>query len=187
MSNRAFLVGGHTPITPGITEQGGNYNPNTEILAGASNSIPILWCSLFEESDLAHHPVDEYQIPTLVTPIADARQRLITRSPRIHETFPHSTEAIENWTRLLNSADFEFIKVDALEVWMLYGDSFEGRLKSSMRWYHTGDDNDLTALTALAECSYDFAQRKLVVPEGYIVDLCFHGYRWVREVPWLEP
>lgn len=186
MSNRAYLIGGNTPATPGISDDGINYNPDSDILAGASGSIPILWNSLFKESDIVYHHVKGYKIPSLVTTLSEARQTLISRLSRIHEAFPHDTEAVQNWKRLLESTDCEYIKVDALEVWMLNEEGFEEQLRAAIRWYETGDNKALIALTGLAEGSYDFAERNIVVPDGYVIDYCFHGYGWVREVPWPE-
>ena len=44
MADRAYLVCGDTPATPGTVPDGGiNYDPDREILAGSSVILPLCW------------------------------------------------------------------------------------------------------------------------------------------------
>lgn len=76
MANRAYLVGSSNGNTAGPGEKGINYNPDTEILAGASTQIPVFWLSLFDESHIKPHVVEEYRIPAPVCDATTARKLL---------------------------------------------------------------------------------------------------------------
>lgn len=81
MANRAYLVGSSNADSAGPGEKGINYNPDTEILCGASTQIPLFWLSLFEEAHIKPHLVQEYRIPAPVCEASVARQLLQQRLP----------------------------------------------------------------------------------------------------------
>jgi hypothetical protein len=184
MSNRVYLIGSNSSNSPGITSEGLNYNPDTEILAGASNCVPVLWSSLFKEQDIVFHYVEECKIPTLVVKHSRAIETLGSRLKSVNTAFPQHVNAIKNWQQLLEGSSFNYIKVETLEIWMLNEAGFEKHLRSAIRWYESNSVEDMRSLISLAEAKYDESQRELVIPEGEVADYYLHGYRWVREVPW---
>jgi hypothetical protein len=187
MANRAYLIYSDSDEAPGPSMNGLNYDPDTEILAGASYAIPILWCSLFAEEDMKYHKVEGCRIPTLVAERDLASTRFRQRFPALGAAFPSYSRQIEEWDRLVCGLPLRYVKVDTTEIWLLDPDGFERRLLSSVRWYNAGAPEAMQSLASLSGATYDSENRLLVVTEEYEVDYCLHGYRWLREVPWGDP
>src|SRR5438045_4128966 len=101
MANRAYLLGSSNAKTAGPTA-GINYVSDAEILAEASGKIPVFWLSLFDESDIKQHIMEEHLIPA---PVCDALGgRTLLRQRRAHVLTAFTGCEIESewasWDRL---------------------------------------------------------------------------------------
>ena len=207
MANRAYLVGSSNADTAGPGEKGINYNPDTEILCGASTQIPVFWLSLFEEAHIKPHVVQEYRIPAPVSEASVARQLLQQRRAKVLATFPQCESHWQAWERLITEAPFQFFKLDGTEVWDLDPQLFERQLPPAVRWFSSGSPDDFAQLLSIAEipliqprgflarlvgsaqAGYDVAAKTLSVAQGPRSDSVghhLHGYAWVRGVPWKD-
>jgi hypothetical protein len=209
MANRAYLVGSSNGDTAGPGENGVNYNPDTEILAGASTQIPVFWLSLFDESNIKPHVVKEYSIPAPVCEAATARTLLQQRRAKILAAFSQSKTHWDAWERLITEAPFKFFKLDATEVWDLDPELFQSHLPPAVRWFSSGSADDFAKLLSVAEIpmiqprgflgrlvgntasGYDMATKTLTMAKDGAgrsdsVGHHLHGYAWVREVPWKD-
>ncbi|MEX2560985.1 MAG: hypothetical protein WD403_13775 [Pirellulales bacterium] len=209
MANRIYLVGSSNADTAGPGDEGINYDPDTEILAGASRQIPVFWLSLFDESHIKPHVVQEYRIPAPVCEAAVARKLLQQRRPKILAAFSNCEPHWGAWERLISEAPFQFFKLDATEIWDLDPELFQSRLSPAVRWFSSGSADGFAALLSIAEIpliqprgflgrliagttfGYDVATRTLTTAKDRAgrsdpVDYLLHGYAWVREVPWKE-
>lgn len=209
MANRAYLVGSDNADSAGPGDKGINYNPDTEILAGSSGQVPVFWLSIFEESHIKPHVVQEYRIPAPVCEAAAARQLLKQRRPKALAAFSQCVSHWEAWERLIAEAPFQFFKLDATEVWDLAPDLFQSQLPAAIRWFSSGSADDFAKLLAIAEIpviqprgflgrlvggsrsGYDVASRTLTMAKDRAgrsdsVGHHLHGYAWVREVPWKD-
>lgn len=209
MANRAYLVGSSNADTAGPGEEGINYNPDTEILAGASSQIPIFWLSLFEESHIKLHVVQEYRISAPVCEASVARQLLQQRRAKVLSSFPRCEAHWQAWERLITEAPFQFFKLDGTEIWDLDQELFQSQLPPAIRWFSSGSADDFAKLLSIAEIpmtpprgflarlvggkppGYDIARKTLTVAKDRgrrsdSVGHHLHGYSWVREVPWKD-
>jgi hypothetical protein len=185
MANRAYLVGNDHSTTAGPSDGDITYDPDSEILAAASGLIPVLWLSVFKEEDIMHHGYEDCRIPTLLATTDTARQRFQSRASALRAQFPHNVDQLAAFDRLLEGITFRFIKVDAAEIWELDPDSFESRLTDSLRWFSSATDEDFRRLLDLAEAEYDETTRRCLGLRSPMQDV-FHGYAWVRDVPWSD-
>ena len=207
MANRAYLVGSEHADTAGPGEKGINYNPDTEILAGASFRIPIFWLSLFDESHLKAHVVQEFSIPSVVADAAASRRLLAQRRAKVLDTFAQCESAWAAWEQLITEAPSKFFKIDATEIWDLDPDVFAKQFPAAVRWYSSGSADDFAMLLQAADMP-------LVQPRGFLGGLLgggakpgydpktkivtispppepslghyMHGYSHVRDVPWKD-
>jgi hypothetical protein len=207
MANRAYLVGSEHADTAGPGEKGINYNPDTEILAGASYRIPVFWLSIFDESHLKAHVVQGFNIPTLVADAEATKRLLQQRRAAVLAAFPQCESRWNAWAQLITEAPFKFFKIDATEVWDMDSDMFEAQFAKAVRWFSSGSADDFTKLLAAAELP-------LVKPRGFIGGLLgggsqpgydsktktitaapppepsvghyLYGYSWVRPTPWKD-
>jgi hypothetical protein len=183
MANRVYLVGSDLPGTAGPNEVGINYDPNVDILAGSSYWIPVLWLALYTKNDIAYHVVEDEQIPSLVKDVEAARTQFESRERLLRRSFPENDEQIDAWQELIDELPFAYVKIDAVELWMMgSGTWFEDQLRAAMRWFDTRDRDSFHALLSLAGAFVDPEQSA-----GDVRRLPFehlHGYRWVRLVPW---
>ncbi len=184
MANRAYLVGSANADPAGLSEKGINYDPDTEIVAASSYCVPALWLSVFAESDLTHHEIQGYRIPTLVTPVPKAKERLAARLGTLRQVFADDTEQLNAWNALVKELAFEFLKVDGTEIWDLDPDSFSNQLPAAVRWFTSNASEDFQQLLAIAAMQYDPLTKKITTEDSPKHNL--HGYAWVREVPWAD-
>ena len=209
MPNRAYLVGSTHAETAGPGEKGINYNPDTEILAGASIHIPVFWFSIFDESHIKPHAVQEYRIPSAVCEAAAGRALMQQRREKILAAFGGCPSHWEAWERLVTDAPFAFFKIDGTEIWDLDPKLFESQFSPAIRWFSSGSADDFAKLLSIAEIP-------VVPPRGFLARLSgrksegydaetktftltkdgvgradsaghhLHGYGWVRPVPWKD-
>lgn len=207
MANRAYLVGSSNADTAGLGEKGINYNPDTEILCGASYQIPVFWLSLFEESHIQAHLVQGYRIPAPVCEATAARQLLQQRRSKVLAAFQQCEAHWQAWEQLITEAPFQFFKLDGTEVWEMDAELFQSQLPSAIRWFSSGSAEDFATLLSIAEIpmiqppgflgrlvggtpsGYDIATKTLTMTNDGAgrsdsVGHHLHGYSWVREVPW---
>ena len=209
MANRAYLVGSSNAATAGPGKEGINYNPDTEILAGASSLIPVLWLSLFDESHIRQHVIEDIRIPAPVCEAATSRRLLQERRAKVLSTFAQFESRWNVWEQLINEADFQFFKLDPAEVWDLEPEDFEACLPSAIRWFSSGSADDFGKLLSIAmipmvkprgflgrlagktPSGYDLATKTLVNLKDALgrpdsIGHHAHGYSWVRNVPWID-
>lgn len=209
MANRAYLVGSSNADTAGPGEKGINYNPDTEILCGASTQIALFWLSLFEEAHIKPHLVQEYRIPAPVCEASVARQLLQQRRAKVLAAFPQCETHWQAWERLITEAPFQFFKLDGTEVWDLDPELFQSQLPPAVRWFSSGTADDFAKLLSIAgipmiqprgflgrlvggtPSGYDVATKTLTMAKdggrrSDSVGHHLHGYSWVREVPWKD-
>jgi len=144
MANRAYLVGSENADTAGPNEEGINYDPDTEILAGASYHLPVFWFSIFDESHLKTHAIQEHKIETFVADVDTAKRLLQQRRATVLATFPQCESHWNAWTQLITEAPFKFFKIDATEIWELNPDQLKQRLPGAVRWFCGGCGTKLT-------------------------------------------
>ncbi|HSY18787.1 MAG TPA: hypothetical protein VK815_10655 [Candidatus Acidoferrales bacterium] len=204
MANRAYLVGSENADTAGPNEQGINYDPDTEIFAGASYHLPIFWLSIFDESHLKTHAIAEHKIETFVADADTVKRLLSQRRAAVLATFPQCESHWNAWTQLITEAPFKFFKIDATEIWELDPDQLKQRLPGAVRWFSSKSDADFAQLLATAEVplikprgllgsllggtprGYDPKTKNLTVAKDSSVGHHLHGYSWVRETPWKD-
>jgi len=208
MPNRAFLIGSNQGETAGPIGDALNYDPDTEILAGASLCIPLFWLTPFDESCITNHMIENHAIPSLVAEMHLARVRTGERAKAILAMFPSCETEWLTWVNFIDTAPFSFLKVDALEICILEEPGiFERKLPAAIRWFSSRRKDDFRSLLSLAEIRllrkrWFFDRRPINPNRGYdpvaktlsIVDPNFpgieirlshlYGYKWVREVPW---
>jgi hypothetical protein len=182
MANRAYLVANDDSRSAGASDDGATYD-GSEILAAASSIIPALWLTLFAEENALHHPVADQRIPTLLSPMKDARKRFRSRRKLLKETFRANLEAISAFEKLINEAHFDFVKVDAEEIWSLDPGSFESRLASAVGWFSSAEGADFEHLLDLAEIG-DYERGGKAAAGERSPKHNLHGYGWVRDTPW---
>lgn len=204
MANRAYLIGSSNADTAGPGEMGINYNPDTEILAGASTQIPVFWLSLFDESHIKPHVVQECRIPAPVCEASAGRAIMEQRRARILTAFSQCETHWEAWQRLITEAPFPFFKLDGTEVWLLDPELFESQLPAAIRWFSSGADDDFAKLLSIAEIpspaprgllgrlvggtqpGYDPTTKTFTPGPNDSRGHHLHGYSWVRDVPWKD-
>jgi hypothetical protein len=185
MANRAYLVGSKNDEPAGPSEKGINYDPDTEILAGASYCVPLLWLALFDQSSIRDLVIEEYKIPAPVTDAASARKLLKARSSRLLALLS-DTNLFYEFETLIAGAPFEFFKIDAFEIWDLGPEEFAEELPAVMQWLETGDKKHFAALSELVglnlpdELTANPPHKLSGDPQH------FRGYKWVRPVPWAD-
>ncbi len=207
MANRAYLVGSENADTAGPGEKGINYNPDTEILAGASVLIPIFWLSIFDESHLKAHVVQEHRIPTLVADAEASKRLLMQRQAAVLGAFAQCEPHWTAWEQLITEASFKFFKIDATEIWGMDPDMFAKQLPPAVRWFSSGSSDDFAMLLRAAELpviqprgflggllgggaqpGYNPKTKTITVatPPDTSLGHYLHGYSWVRDVPWKD-
>ena len=169
-------------------------SPDT-ILVAASYQIPLLWLSLFSESDLktveivledAEGNETTGGVPTLegATEILQTRYQvrartLLARIPA--ELHPH----IKEWETLLVSVKEPFMQIDLAEIWMMFmPDDLDHVIRGELRafeeggelWRNVCNQAGLEVDTASGRISFDPA----------IARYGLRGYEWYVPVPWSD-
>ncbi len=178
MSNRAFLISNNGPETAGRTSDGNpNYQYDTDVVAeGGGMSLPPFWLSLFNESHLTAHLLDDYRIPTLICERADGLKLLQERKAAALTVFtgyePHWTR----WEQLIQISKGSHFKLDATELWDLGPDEFEPALTAAVRWFTSGSSDDLRQLLGQSALYRDSVTGKFKVGSKDATDEILFGY-----------
>lgn len=178
MPNRSYLVGTNS------SNAGDGYDADQDVLAAATSVIPLLWFSIFDESDVQYVSEGDRRMPSLVTSTEVALRRLKERQPAIKRALPDNVKQFTAWKKLIAKAPHKFIKVDGSEVWSLSPEEYESSLLPAVRWFSSNDADDLKALESLSQTQSETVRRSIRFPWHSKHDL--HGVQWVREVPWDE-
>lgn len=188
MANRAYLIGGNTNEPLDVTR---DYDPDTQILCGASYLVPVFWLCCFEESDVRDVGIDVdvggARVPVPFTTTALARQRCAQRAARVLDTFSAHADLWPKWLALLNGCEFTHITADGYEVWAMGPSEFEHDLPRALRWFESGERDDREALFRLASISnYNPVRRAINLGPNECPERFLLGYSETRPVPWDE-
>ncbi|MBL9165463.1 MAG: hypothetical protein JNL18_22245 [Planctomycetaceae bacterium] len=164
------------------SDAGSSYDADRDILAAATSLIPLLWLSIFEESDLQHVVEDGNRIPAMLTTVQLAKDRLKARQAILKRALPENTKQLTEWKKLISKIPHKFVTVDGLEVWGLDPESYEASLVPAVRWFSSNAADDLEALQSLSETQSQLRRKSIKFPWHSKHNL--HGHKWVREVPW---
>ncbi len=184
MSNDAILVAENTRIPVGPWDEPNDPKAKTVFVAGAVYQIPAFWLFCFEEPELVDREYEGEPIPTLVTALKKARQRLKARDPQARELFPAHARIWEGWRQAIDSVERRYLKVDAFEIWQLSPGEGElgGEICLALDWFESDKESELSGtqlayLLRLAGITkYDPKKRSFPIPKGECAEKFLIGY-----------
>jgi hypothetical protein len=189
MANRAYLFQAPTP------DVGVEYDPDQDILVGASYLLPVFWLALFDRSCLKRKDAEfddgtKTTYPYLISSVSDGLARWDKRSPFLVSWLgPELGKVTDSWRRLIAGADKPYVHLETVELWMMEPEPFEGQLQDALdsfeakkpslvgRVFGTSSQATLQPALSLADIAG--------VPESSRMDKLY-GYSWVRPVTWSE-
>jgi hypothetical protein len=168
MSNQACLIADDTPHPP-APELDDDPATNRLFVAGCSGRVPVFWLFCFDTHDLTHYQDDDGPVPALIAEMDKVRQRLADRDAKARELFPQYVAVWEQWRRVIDRIDRQYLKTDFVEVQMLYEDEDElaCQLSEALDWFELGSDSERDHLLTLAGITtYDPAARAFTFDEA---------------------
>ncbi len=184
MSNDAILLAENTKAPVGPWDEPNDPKAKTLFIAGAAYQIPAFWLFCFEEPELAEREYEGEPIPTLVTTLKKARQRLKARDQQARELFPAHSAIWDGWREVIDSVERRYLKVDAFEIWQLYAGEGElgGEICLALDWFDS-DEEDTVNRTRLAYLlrlagitKYDPKKRSFPIPKDECAEKFLIGY-----------
>jgi hypothetical protein len=154
-----------------------NYDEQRDVLAdGGGYQLPVFWLSLFSESDICFHQVDEYRVSTLVCGRESALNQLALRRDSVLAAFPGCEAHWRAWQGLVEGSPAAYFKVDATELWDLDPDLFESDFRVAVRWFSSGDDSDFETLLSMGILAFDAGNSQFTVGGAQLVGEHLYGY-----------
>lgn len=178
MSNRAFLISNNTPEPSGRNSEGDlNYDFGRDVIAeGGSMLLPIFWLSLFDQSHLQFHQLDEYRIPSLVCQRAAGLALLEKNKTAVLSLFTGHESDWQRWEELVRSSQGSYFKFDGTELWDLGSDEFEPGLSGAVRWFSSRSPDDLVTLLGQSAMYRDPVSGRFKIGSKDVTGEHLYGY-----------
>ena len=182
MSNRALLLGAHTAAPPTEYEAGDGW-------LVANYSLPILWLSLFENSDLVTWPgtLDPSIDYTAVVGSAEvclarSRERLDVWRRRWPEDLG---ELAEQWLSFVSAPGTAFMSIWTEDLSDMSGDdSWASMLASYLRGMDGPESSGFHEALAQSYLTVDATRHRLFPIDEAPISVLAAGYSWARRAPW---
>lgn len=181
MANRAFLIQSSRPAPF-------QYDLDSpDVLAAASNCVPVYWYSLFDRGCIATNTVALHDGQTMdyacfVTPTIEGRARSARRKDILRCITPASHNSVlEGWFQFLDGVELPYIHLETAEFCML-AEGTDDLLRASVDAFDF-PPSSLSSHPAWLEM-LDIAQ---IDPNDLTATVAGHklaGYQWERPVTW---
>lgn len=186
MANRAYLVCGEDERPACSYSEELGYDPDTEVLCASSTLLPVFWLTLFDPREITLVAREEVSIPAPVTPLSEAKRRLLTSESLVLQRFESFHSEWTAFRSLIADAPGSFLKVDCAQVWDLDPPQFSRLLPSALSFWSSAKKEDWRAVLALAQVTdKSFFRGYSFLPDNTPAAQ-LQGYGWVRAVPWKE-
>jgi hypothetical protein len=175
MTCKAVLVSDDSLAPAGLTLSDCAYDPSA-VVAEAPLALPVLWLALFDPAAVRAHPGGNTEVPSLVTSLPAAANRLQRHRAVILGAFPEFATTCDAFAAALGRLRNRYVKIGMYEIWEEAVQLPE--LRAALGWFTAPDELGFAALLELACISrYDRARRSFV-GEGQGVPRAFHlrGY-----------
>lgn len=185
VANRALLFGATYAASP--TE----YEPDDAWL-GANYSVPILWLSLFQTSDLVKWP-GTIDSSTEYTALLGARETCMTLSRKRLDVWrrrwPNDfAELGEQWLDFVSAVDTAFVGVWTEDLSGMTGDEvWASLLISCLHGLDDPQSPDFGDAFGQSYVTIDPDTLRLIPADGAAFPLVAAGYSWARRAPWEPP
>jgi hypothetical protein len=154
---------------------------------GGGYQLPVFWLSLFSESDICFHEIDEYRVSTLVCERESALNHLATRRDSVLAAFPGCEDHWRVWENLIGGSKAAYFKVDATELWDLDPDLFESDFRVAVRWFTSGDESDFETLLMMGILTFDADNNHFTVGGSQLLGEHLYGYLMKASPPSAPP
>jgi hypothetical protein len=184
--NEARLVANNSPRPAGPDEDGDPNYRDSHVRASAGLTVPVLWLSLFAESDIRVHESEEGDVPAPVAPLSAALSNWSRRRPVLETAFPGYTAEFDAWAEAIQQLKAKYIKIDAEELWAMGDAEFEADLRGGLRWFDSAAVGDFERLLNLLASRGNFNADARTFGENAAGAAFFlYGHAW--RLPPLKP
>jgi hypothetical protein len=144
----------------------------------AQSVLPVFWFSLFSPHEIRIRVVPETSaceptsFPVLFTGIADAKKRARERKATFLRYFPKEIEkTYTEWVDFITSVEHLYVEIEAVEVYGLYPEEYEGTLIACARAWETGQVDDWIVMAEQAALDFDRSANQMAITSFDPVEL----------------